>query len=536
MDKETDQTLDPYGNLTQLVVKNFGSGAPGSVARTYHNTYLGGTNYTSRYIFNRLLTSTVTDGTNTATLVSNTYDQYLLTNVTTPCGYSGGLCEHDNANYPYTFAYRGLVNISSTPMATTTNNYDLTGNITNTTVNGVTSTVTPANNYAVPGQVTTNSLTSTMNWNSFLGMTSAIGPNGDTGSISYDTNGRPHTTTSPYGAVTTYTYNDNASPPNKLAMTDGHGVETVMDGFGRTIQTITGYGTTTISTVVSTVDSQYAPCGCSPLGKLYQQSEPYGPTGSDAWITYTYDASGRTLSVALPDALPPNGSTTHYSYQGNWVAVTDPAGNSKSFEIDAFGNLIQVAETDPGPPPATVYTSYAYDVLNHLTGVTMPRGTHTQTRTFNYNTGAPATTVTSLLQSATNPENGMVTYGYNASNLLTSKTDAKGQQLTYQYDTYNRLKSVTWANAPGGAQLLRTYYYDTNPLDPTGMFSQNALGRLTAVQYPAQTYQVLPTYAWQNGAQLNDMYSYTQAGLPATKRLQVNQPYADVFQLESPHA
>jgi NADP-dependent 3-hydroxy acid dehydrogenase YdfG len=29
-----------------------------------------------------------------------------------------------------------------------------------------------------------------------------------------------------------------------------------------------------------------------------------------------------------------------------------------------------------------------------------------------------------------------------------------------------------------------TCYYDTNPLDPTGMFSQNALGRLTAVQYP----------------------------------------------------
>ena len=40
-----------------------------------------------------------------------------------------------------------------------------------------------------------------------------------------------------------YTYNDNASPPNKLAMTTCHGTETVMDGFGRTIQTITGYGT-----------------------------------------------------------------------------------------------------------------------------------------------------------------------------------------------------------------------------------------------------------------------------------------------------
>jgi hypothetical protein len=30
-------------------------------------------------------------------------------------------------------------------------------------------------------------------------------------------------------------------------------------------------------------------------------------------------------------------------------------------------------------------------------------------------------------------------------------------------------------------------------------------------------------YMWQTGPQMNDMYSYTQAGLPATKRLQVNE-------------
>ena len=66
----------------------------------------------------------------------------------------------------------------------------------------------------------------------------------------------------------------------------------------------------------------------------------------------------------------------------------------------------------------------------------MPRGSATQTRTFNYNSG---TTVTGFPQSATNPENGTVTYTYNANNLLASKTDAKRQNLTYQYDSYNRL-------------------------------------------------------------------------------------------------
>jgi RHS repeat-associated protein len=154
----------------------------------------------------------------------------------------------------------------------------------------------------------------------------------------------------------------------------------------------------------------------------------------------------------------------------------------------------------------------------------MPRGTTTQTRTFNYATaGRHGNTVGGFLLSATNPENGTVTYTYNSggNNLLASKTDAKGQQLTYAYDGYNRLSSVTWANAPGGAQVLRTYYYDNNPLDSTGTFSQNALGRLTAVQYPSlapNTGSVAET-----PVQMNDMYSYSQPGLPADKRLQVNQ-------------
>jgi YD repeat-containing protein len=145
-------------------------------------------------------------------------------------------------------------------------------------------------------------------------------------------------------------------------------------------------------------------------------------------------------------------------------------------------------------------------------GVPSKRGTSgTQTRTFNYNN--PANTVTAFLQSAKNPENGTVTYTY-SNYLLQSKTDALNHTLTYQYDGYNRLTSVTWSNASGGAQVLRTYIYDTNTLDSTG-FSQNIQGRLAAVKYS--------TYSGTT-VQINDMFSYTPAGLPAAKRLQVNEP------------
>jgi uncharacterized protein RhaS with RHS repeats len=116
--------------------------------------------------------------------------------------------------------------------------------------------------------------------------------------------------------------------------------------------------------------------------------------------------------------VSPDGSTTAYLYQGNTVKVTDPAGKWKIFTTDAFGNLVSVQEPDP-TLNTTVTTSYTYDILNHLTGVSMPRGASgTQTRTFNYNCGA---TVTGFLQSATNPENGTVTYTYNSpSNTLSS--------------------------------------------------------------------------------------------------------------------
>jgi hypothetical protein len=119
-------------------------------------------------------------------------------------------------------------------------------------------------------------------------LTSATGPNGDNLGIAYDSNNRPHTTTAPTGAVTTFTYNDSASPPNKIATTNGHWVQTNMDGFGRTIRTQTGNGTT----VVSTVDTVYVPCGCSPIGKMGQQSAPYAPGGAVYQTTYTYDGLG----------------------------------------------------------------------------------------------------------------------------------------------------------------------------------------------------------------------------------------------------
>jgi RHS repeat-associated protein len=152
----------------------------------------------------------------------------------------------------------------------------------------------------------------------------------------------------------------------------------------------------------------------------------------------------------------------------------------------------------------------------------MPRGSNsnTQTRTFSYITGS---TVGINLLSATNPENGTVTYTYNSDNTLHTKTDAKSQVFTYSYDSYKRLTQIMV-----GSTVLRTFMYDTNTLDGTfsGSYTQ---GRLVAVQNQAFTPQgYIPGIGGSNisvpsSMQFVEMYAYTQAGLTSGKRLQVQE-------------
>ena len=76
--KQVDQTLDQYGNVTQTLLYSFSNlSAP---AKTYNTTYwnsglsllAGAPN--GAYILNRPLSTTVTDGTNVFTLLTNSYD------------------------------------------------------------------------------------------------------------------------------------------------------------------------------------------------------------------------------------------------------------------------------------------------------------------------------------------------------------------------------------------------------------------------------------------------------------------------------
>ena len=169
------------------------SGLTRSAARVHNsgnNYYLTGANYSSRYIFNRLTGSSVTGGGQTASLAYNAYDQFGQLDV-------AGMRQHDPA-YSYQFTYRGNVTTSVTPGGTTTRYVDIGGSVYSTNTNGVTTNAvqSPSNNWAVPSSITTNALSSSMNWNTALNLTQSSGPNGDAAYAGYDNIGRPYSVTS----------------------------------------------------------------------------------------------------------------------------------------------------------------------------------------------------------------------------------------------------------------------------------------------------------------------------------------------------
>ena len=74
--------------------------------------------------------------------------------------------------------------------------------------------------------------------------------------------------------------------------------------------------------------------------------------------------------------------------------------------------------------------------------------------------------------------------------------------FTYSYDSYKRVVQIKV-----GSNVIRTFFYDSNPLDNTG-FSRYTAGRLAAVQN-----------ASVGGVQFIEMYSYAAPGGVTAKLL-----------------
>ena len=539
------QTVDAYGNVTQTQIWDYSTSSPsGTATRTYKSYYNQPAGFLSAYIYNALDHTVLNDANgNSVTLVQNTYDTYGTGGLST----ISSLSEHDSA-YSTTLTTRSNVTTAVYPNNTVNTTYDITGTPTGANDghnHAVSVSTSSSTNYSAPSTIQPNTgssmdanLASNLTYYGSLTVNTATGANGAQSSATYDSNGRPSTSLSATGATTSYAYTFTTgsgtpmltAPYTTTATTNTHWAKTVTDGLGRTLNATAGYNSGQTSTTVSEADTVYGPCACSPTGKMVQQSQPYTPGNTAYWTAFTYDGLGRTLTQSVPD-----GSKTVYSYLGNWTTVTDPAGNWKQYQKDAFGNILNVVEPNPASPPSapnppsltaanTLITAYTYDFVNHLTGVTMTRTVNsnpvTQTRAFTYNSSLQLASQTSP-ETGTATANGTTSFTYNTDGTLATKVDPKGQTTSYTYDQYQRVSTLT------AVVVTYTYTYDSDPLDSSGTFSSNEYGRVGLVRWSVTP----PSASCSYSSSFSEEYAYDIPGHVTAKRLTVNKNCGSSFTL-----
>ena len=189
------------------------------------------------------------------------------------------------------------------------------------------------------------------------------------------------------------------------------------DGLGRTIETRQYENSTQYIAVQHVPFSMQQDPDTGAWVAAAQSSNPFRPYLNEqpVWSTAFTDALGRGTKVRTPD-----NAIARTSYSGNTVTATDQAGKSGKSVSDALGRLTSVYEDPSG---LNYQTSYNYDVLGDL--ITINQGS--QTRSFVYDS-------LKRLTSATNPENGTISYTYDNNGNLLTRLDARNITTTLAYD------------------------------------------------------------------------------------------------------
>jgi RHS repeat-associated protein len=304
-----------------------------------------------------------------------------------------------------------------------------------------------------------------------------------------------HTTTYEYDAVgnqtkvtdaklrsTTYTYDEL----NRLTVITDALTNTVHYEYDKV-----GNRTTTINARGQRTEYTY-----DALNRLVSEKDPLDHT-----VSYTYDENGNHLTVT--DA---NNKTTTWTYnllnrvtQIDYPAAGDTAANSVEFTYDAVGNRVTMLDT-------TGTTTFAYDELNRLTGLTNPLN---QTVAYQYDAAGNRTRITypdtssvTYIYDVLNRLStvvdtlGSTTYNYNARGQRSAVTFANGVSTNYSYDNAGRLTSISNTSPINGNFFSVNYVLDEvgnriQMTDSEGVtnYAYDEVYRLAHVVYPDNTYQ-----------------------------------------------
>ena len=307
----------------------------------------------------------------------------------------------------------------------------------------------------------------------------------------------------PDGGSVAFEYNDSGSlgftVTQAINSSTNKKTQAIVDGLGRLSETVLLSDSPGPSYALTTYDA---------LGRKYQvwnQTRCTPSTtpcaGEETWgiTTYGYDALGRMTSQTNPDKsveqwcyddIPTGGQTNckpHITGAGvgisEWVDFADEKGNDWQRSSNALGQLTSVMEPNGSSVSPSMETDYSYNALGNMLSATQngASGSVVRARGFIYDS-------LSRLTSASNPESGLVTYGYDANSNLTSKTSpavnvsSGSQTIGYCYDALDRMKaklnvapSIPICASPVLGQLLESFSYDSSSVSG----AQYTVGRLT---------------------------------------------------------
>ncbi len=328
--------------------------------------------------------------------------------------------------------------------------------------------------------------------------------NGQTVTNGYDNFGRLVAVTGPYEQGTGNTtidlaYSPSAAVPWALtrhidsfrSATDRIETALFTDGLKRVVQTKKDAAVSpqagTAPTDVMAVSGRVI---FDPFGRTVQQfypvTEPLGQQGTfnatfdsvQPTVT-TFDILDRVTKVTIPDNTA---TTTSYDFGADRsgqtqfrTTVTDARGVRKEMFRDVRALITTVNEFNNGGT-TVFHTSYAYDPLRQITGVTDDQG----------NTSSVAYDLFGRRTAINNPDTGLTAFTYDrADNLIAKQTAslrATSQQVTYAYQ-FNRLTAINYPAFPANNV---TYTYGAASQRQPSLIG-NVVGRITHITDGAGT-------------------------------------------------
>jgi RHS repeat-associated protein len=295
------------------------------------------------------------------------------------------------------------------------------------------------------------------------------GPQGNTSSATYYSDGRLQSSTDALGNVTQYSYN-LATNTTTTTNPDGGVVIQTNNSFGKPISITDALNRTT----TFTYDGNQNPL---------TRTDALGHTS-----TFTYDANGNTTSAR--DALG-NTVTNTYSNIGELIQTTDALQNVSQWQHDGKGHATALRDA-LGP-----ILSASYDALGNRISQTLPNGA---TSRVTYDSFGNPTGISDDASFTINNK-------FDANGHLIGESDAQhGSQIAFQFDA---LGNNIQMRDPLGRVLNRTFDGSGNL---TSTVDQN--GNKVAYTYDGNNNLTSTTYA--DGTTVQNTYDY--AGRMLTRK------------------